>query len=45
MTVRYEAPRVTELGSFAELTLLTPKDIGVPSDGFSYQGQSLVVAS
>ncbi|MEZ0491239.1 lasso RiPP family leader peptide-containing protein [Kineococcus sp. TBRC 1896] len=43
--MRYEAPRVTELGSFAELTLLTPKDIGVPSDGFSYQGQSLIVAS
>ncbi|WP_432511342.1 lasso RiPP family leader peptide-containing protein [Kineococcus sp. SYSU DK001] len=45
MAVRYEAPHVQELGSFAELTLLTAKDIGTPSDGFSYQGQSLVVAS
>lgn len=45
MTVRYEAPRVTELGSFAELTLATAKDLGTPSDGFSYRGQDLYTVS
>jgi hypothetical protein len=45
MTEPYEAPRVTELGSFASLTLLTPKDVGTPSDGFSYRGETLYQVS
>lgn len=45
MPQEYEAPRLTTIGSFEELTLSTPKDLGHPNDGFSFRGQSLYTVS
>ncbi|MFB9378513.1 lasso RiPP family leader peptide-containing protein [Kineococcus gynurae] len=45
MSAPYEKPRVTVLGSFGELTLATPKDLGSPNDGFSFRGQDLFTVS
>lgn len=46
MSLPYQAPRVSELGSFAELTLADkPKVFGLPSDGFSFEGRSLHTVS
>jgi hypothetical protein len=42
--VSYEAPRLTELGSLSELTLVQDKKLG-HSDGFTFMGQSITNAS
>ncbi|WP_337059257.1 lasso RiPP family leader peptide-containing protein [Kineococcus sp. G2] len=41
----YEAPALTTLGSLADLTLETPKDFGVTSDGDFLAGKPLYTVS
>jgi hypothetical protein len=43
-TDAYEAPALVELGGLQELTLGCDKQIGA-SDGFTFQGQSIVCSS
>jgi hypothetical protein len=43
-TDAYEAPALVELGGLQELTLGCDKQMGA-SDGFTFQGQSIVCSS
>jgi hypothetical protein len=43
-TAAYEAPELVELGALQELTLGCDKRTG-SSDGFTFQGQSIVCSS
>jgi hypothetical protein len=42
--IPYEAPRLTVIGSIAELTLGTDKKYG-DSDGFTFMGQPITFSS